>query len=488
MSEPVRRLGETEKRVIDPRRDVFVWDGWGTCLSWWANTELGKRDDLARVIFGLDRTRVELTDGEADLPGLGLNIARYNLGACTWSEVNGRRMVESPNTVRRKQIEGYWDGGDAWNWDADPNQRAMLHKARDAGADTFEMFSVSPLWWMTVNGNPSGTEHPEDDNLAPEHREAFARYIAVVARRARDEWGVRFASVEPFNEPTMWWRASGTQEGCHFSWAAQAALLPPLRRALDEQGLGDVPIAASDECHYTQAATTWQRLPGGVRRLVGRVNVHGYLRDTNPANRIALREAVGDGMSVWQTEYGEAETDGLTMALNLSRDVRYLRARSWGCWQPVESHDWGLLDGEFDHTTPNPGGGAPGTLKGAVSGVTTKYFVLAQYTRHVRPGARILGSGHANTVAAHDATARRLTLVTVDDGAAQTVHYDLSLFAKAEGAGNDHAVRVWVTDASNDASARRYAREGDAHLNGRALTIAHGPRTVTTMEVDNVQI
>ncbi|MFD0855944.1 glycoside hydrolase, partial [Actinomadura adrarensis] len=440
---------------------------------------------LARVFFSLDRTTVRLIEHEVELPGLGFTIARYNLGACTWDEVHGRRMVESPGIVRRKQMEGFWSGGD-WNWDADPNQRAALRNARDAGADTFELFSVSPPWWMTVNGNPSGTDRPEDDNLAEDFREAFAAYIAFAARRAADDWGIRFASVEPFNEPTLWWRAIGNQEGCHFSHVAQNAVIPLLRRALDDQGLDDVLVAASDECHYTQATGTWKALPEEVRRQIGRVNVHGYLRNLNPTARIELRDTVGERTTVWQTEYSEGEPDGLTMALNLSRDIRYLKIRAWCCWQPVESHDWGLLDGVYDDTPQHPNGGAPGSLRGDVAGVNASYFVMAQYTRHVRPGARILDSGHANTVAAYNTSTRQLTLVTAHDSDAATITYDLNLFSRADG--DNGAVRVWATDTVNAATSRAYAREPDIHLDGRKLTVTHAPRTVVTLEIDNVEI
>jgi galactan endo-1,6-beta-galactosidase len=269
---------------------------------------------------------------------------------------------------------------------------------------------------------------------------------------------------------------------------AQAAVITHLRRALDGHGLDDVLIAASDEWGYKGAADTWRNLADSARPNVGRVNVHGYQRDADPRGRIALREAVGDGTPVWQSEYSEGEPDGLKMALNIGRDLRYLRPLAWTCWQPVEALDWGLLDGEYDDRTPNPGGRAKGTLRGEVAGVNTKYYVLAQYSRHIRPGMRILDSGHANTVAAHDPTARRLTLVTVNDGVPQTVTYDLGLFSRAEGAGDDHAVRVWVTDAIDGMPGRRYLREHDVHLTGRTLTLTHGTATVTTLEIDNVEI
>ncbi|GAA0236505.1 hypothetical protein GCM10009527_036300 [Actinomadura nitritigenes] len=468
----------SDERVVDPE-GAYLWDGWGTCLSWWANTELGARDDLAAALFGLDAAGVKTSSRGIELPGLGLNIVRYNLGACTWTD--GSAMVESPAIVRRKQIETYHDG-EAWNWSADPNQRSMLARARDAGADTFEMFSVSPPWWMTVNRNPSGAERGEQDNLEFQYQDAFARYIAAVARRARDDWGIRFSSVEPFNEPSLTaWHARQNQEGCHFTIGAQEAVIEYLRRALDDHGLGDVLIAASDECRYADAVVTWQKFTEGAKRLIGRVNVHAYEPDERGRSRTELREAVGEEIPIWQSEYSEGEPDGLAMALSISRDIRYLRPTGWVCWQPVEALDWGLLDGEYDDRTPNPDGGAPGTLEGEVGGVNTKYHVLAHYTRHIRPGMRILRSGHTNTVAAHDPSARRLALVTVNDGRKRTVTYDLRPLTR-----DANAARVWVTDAIDAPGARRYARRPDADSRDGLLTVVHEANTVTTMEIDGI--
>ncbi|TMR40966.1 glycoside hydrolase [Actinomadura geliboluensis] len=465
-----------ETRVIEPR-GAYIWDGWGTCLSWWANTELGRRDDLAAALFGLDPVHVGTTGGEVELPGLGLNIVRYNLGACTWT---GTGMVESPAIVRRKQIETFGDG-DAWNPDADPNQRSMLAKARDHGADAFEMFSVSPPWWMTVTGNPSGAERGDVDNLEFAYQEAFADYIAAVARHARDEWGIRFGSVEAFNEPSLAsWHARQNQEGCHFTLGAQEAVLAHLRRALDARDLPDVLIAASDECRYAEATGTWKNFTEDTRRLVGRVNVHGYERDDGGRSRAALREAVGADTPVWQTEYSEGEPDGLTMALSIGRDVHHLRIRAWSCWQPVEALDWGLLDGEYDDATPNPAGGANGTLEGRVGGVNPKYYVLAHYTRHIRPNARILDSNHPHTVAAHDPTTGRLALVTANDNKPRNVTYDLRALTE-----DANPVRAWTTDPT---SAHHYTRTPDTHLQDGRLTVTHAPNTVTTLEIEDVQI
>ncbi len=89
--------------TVDPAADHGAWQGWGTSLAWWANV-FRDRDDFADLFF---TTRTVTYNGTA-LPGLGLNIARYNLGASSFNEVAGERMVASPNIPRFKQIEGFW--------------------------------------------------------------------------------------------------------------------------------------------------------------------------------------------------------------------------------------------------------------------------------------------------------------------------------------------------------------------------------------------
>lgn len=472
-----RRARDT--RVVEPYRGAYRWDGWGTCLYWWANTELGRRDDLADVLFGRDRVRVRIDGGpDATLDGLGLNVVRYNLGACTFED--GPGMTVAPRIPRRKQIEGFWRSDGGWDWDADPNQRCMLRKAYDAGADLVEIASVSPLWWMTANGNPCGAERPGAGNLRVDGRRDHAAYLAEVARHARDHWRVPVTSVTPFNEPSAgWWVADGKQEGCCFTGDDQEAVLGHLRTELDRRGLDDVRIAASDEFAFDGAARTWRGLSDTARGLIARVNVHGYQgKHEDPGPRERLREVLGD-MPVWQSEYGDGDASGLTMAQNLSADLHHLRPRAWVLWQPVEHSNWGLFAGRFD---PDRDGVTPddhGTLAAGVTGVRTAFHVLAQYTRHIRPGAEILHAGHRYTVAAYDGARRRLTLVTVNSGdTAIETTYDLGRFRRV-----GTAARVWTTETSPDG--RRYER-GDARLDDGRLVARHAPKSVTTYEIDDV--
>jgi len=73
------------------------------------------------------------------------------------------------------------------------------------------------MWWMCNNHNPSGASDG-GENIQPWNLEQHAIYMATIAKEFQGKWGIRFETVDPFNEPTAnWWKADGTQEGCHIS-------------------------------------------------------------------------------------------------------------------------------------------------------------------------------------------------------------------------------------------------------------------------------
>ncbi len=74
---PARAAGYTAS--IDPAVTWGTWQGWGCSLAWWANAFGGSQNaqELAAIVFSTSSTQF---DGQT-LPGLGMNIARYNLGA-----------------------------------------------------------------------------------------------------------------------------------------------------------------------------------------------------------------------------------------------------------------------------------------------------------------------------------------------------------------------------------------------------------------------
>lgn len=444
--------------TISPTPLIDAWEGWGTSLAWMGK-KFGERKDVADLFFSTKTVQI----GKERLPGLGMNIVRYNAGACGWEEVDGRRMVVSKTILPYRQMEGFWVTPERWDWSVDKVQRTMMQLARDRGADRFELFSNSPMWWMCKNDNPSGSPDGSTDNLRPDQADNFAHYLAAIARHAQDHWGITFTTVEPFNEPvTNYWSQDCKQEGCHFSPTTQIDFLPRLRQALDRMGLTNMPIAASDETWVSQAITTWRCYDVRTRALVDQVNVHGYQGPTSP--RVTLRKAVGK-KKVWQSEHGENDRTGLRMATSIHRDITDLRATAWCYWQPLDGAAWGLLDADL--------------MTSRIERSNPKHFVLAQYARHIRPGMQILPTGDTDTLAAYDPTRRKLVLVLRNGESESAKTIELAAFRKARG-----TARVWITEPKGTT---RYARLSDLAFDGGKLRLPLPPNSIQTLEVSGVR-
>ncbi|MDO0933446.1 beta-1,6-galactanase [Streptomyces sp. DG2A-72] len=459
--------------AVNPGTSYGTWEGWGTSLAWWANV-FGARDDFANLFF----TTKSVTYNGTSLPGLGLNIARYNLGACSWNSVGGESMVKSPNIPAFKQIEGFWQDwnnenptSSAWDWTADAKQRAMLVKATQRGAVS-ELFANSPMWWMCKNHNPSGAAGGAN-NLQTWNYRQHASHLAATALYARNNWGVNFATVDPFNEPaSTWWTDTGTQEGCHMDPAVQAAVLPYMRSELDARGLTGIRISASDETNYDTARSTWSSFNSSTKALVSQVNVHGYQGSGGRRDLLYTDVVTTSRKKLWNSETGDKDATGLTMASNLCYDFRWLHPTAWCYWQVMDpSTGWAMI--AYDANTLQP------------TTIQTKYYVMAQFSRHIRPGMTIIDTGVSYAAAAYDASARRLVIVAVNtSSAAQTLTFDLSRFSTVSG-GSGGLVPRWNTAT---AGSDRYRAYSDTRLSGKSVSVPFAAGAVQTLQVDGVTL
>ncbi|KAI9152302.1 Endo-beta-1 6-galactanase [Paramyrothecium foliicola] len=455
--------------VIDAKSNRGTWEGWGTSLAWWAK-RFGNRDDLADIFF---TTKTTSFAGQS-VPGLGFNIARHNAGACSWNSINGEAMVVSSRMMKSRQIDGHWlnwdssdPGSSSWTWNVDTNQRAMLQKARDRGANRLELFSNSPMWWMTLNHNPSGSDSG-GENIQSWNLQQHAVYMATVAKYAKDHWGINFESVAAFNEPTAnWWKSDGTQEGCHIRVPTQATIINHLRTELNNRGLGSTIISASDESYYDQAVTSLNGL-GSALNNVKRINVHGYQYQSGSRDGV-YKITSSKGLKLWNSEYGENDATGERLVSNLLLDFRWLQPTAWVYWQVLDGGGWGLIDADNE--------------AGTLGSPNQKYFILALFARHIRQGMRILDGGSSNVVAAYDAANSKLVIVAVNWDAAQYLNFDLSKFSQAST--NGARVVRWHTQIG---SGDRYVRYDDTTVSGTKFWSHFATKSVQVFEVPNVKI
>jgi O-glycosyl hydrolase len=224
VSTPSLALADSGRVVGRPAQ---TFRGWGMSLAWEANDLYGGERQSAQIKDpNIQSQYMDLLYGDpATRLTLGFNIARYNIAG-----------GDDPTHTHMRadaQMEGYQSGPSAaFDWTRDASQRRMLQEAKKRGANIFEAASYSPPYWMTLSGCSSGAKVGHQDNLRPDMYGSFVNYLAAVLKHFREVEGIRFESLEPFNEPDGGWAARGRQEGNSASYSSQNALIPSLASRL----------------------------------------------------------------------------------------------------------------------------------------------------------------------------------------------------------------------------------------------------------------
>ncbi len=444
------------------------FDGWGTSICWWGNIIGGysekNRDSIVSLVFDTAQ-------------GLGLNIIRYNIGG---GDAPGHNHMGAG-----KEMEGFWDGADReFDWERDENQRRIVSAAAERihpGHFIAEAFSNSPPYWMTASGCASGASN-SGQNLKSDSYGRFAHYLTEVVKHFRDEWGVTFTTLEPFNEPAAdWWNVNGGQEGCSFSRTNQAAMLKELHTRLRDKGL-ETRIAASDEAGYDDAVATYNSFDEETQSLIYQINTHGY----SGSKRAELRKLTDrDGKKLWASEidgsgapapFDKWKHDhndiapGLDIANRIIRDIRDLRPDGWIFWQVVESEqaqisldkNWGCIHADF--------------TGGEKFHVCKKFHALRQFTRFIRPGSTMVGCSNGDAVAFVSADGERLVIVqrnAAAEAVSNTYVIESGIVPEPEA-----PVTVWRTSADED-----FVRLEEIHPSGDEFSSSLKARSITTFVV-----
>jgi O-glycosyl hydrolase len=459
----VERPASADSGRVVPR-PAQTFRGWGMALAWEANDLYGGGRQPAQIKDPqLQSQYMDLLYGDpATRLTLGFNVARYNIG--------GGDDPTHASMRADAQMEGFQAGPAAvFDWTRDAAQRRMLQEAKHRGADIFEAFSVSPPYWMTVSGSSGGGTVAHQDNLRPDMRESFVTYLATVVGHFRDVEGVRFESLEAFNEPDLSWMAGGRQEGYSASYASQNALIPMLADRLKRDGLNTF-VSGVDMNNVDDAVGGAGQLSSMALAALGRLNTHDYRAANNPA-RLKQYKSLAQRLRkpIWMSELGccfPHQGDGtemwgaLFMADSMRMDLRDLGAEAWVLWQP----DWNVI--AFDAK-----GGAPHPKK--------QFYALAQYTRFIRPGFQIISAGGAyNTLAAYSPASNRLVLVSTNWETATANDLDLGAFG-----GLPSSAAVYRTTADEAIN----LQEGSVSLSSKSHIVDQLPaRSVTTYIVDGV--
>ncbi|KAJ3071727.1 hypothetical protein HDU98_004892 [Podochytrium sp. JEL0797] len=421
-------ITQSANTKVSPLYNVLVpkWQGFGTSLSWWG-CEAGassSESKYADLFFTNKTTSLTINNTQVALPGLGLNVVRYNIGGTgrPGDFPNASEYFEgsvAPGKEWWKLVEGFWVNGVSndiqnWDWTRDANQRSMLQAAIGRGVQNVEFFSNAPMWWMTAQNSSLG------GSLTSSAFDLFPEYVATVVSHATYNWNINVSSVSILNEPSAgWWNFPNiTQEGVNVvNKSDKVTLLQNLRTRLNTFGLEGVLVTGAEEYNYDYGFGQLD----GILPVVDQYNVHGY--QTSVPARTQLRNAVA-GKPLWMSEYGDPDNSGMSLATQILNDINVFQPSAWVYWQVLENSVWGMLYAN------NFGASANDATRAEPSAVTTKYYVFAQFTRFIQPGDEILESGSPNVVVARNPVTNVFKFVVVNYMSSQTVTLNLNGITK----------------------------------------------------------
>lgn len=440
---------------INPAQKQQTLEGWGVSLCWWANM-CGKWDDKK-----VDELVNLLTSEE----GLNYNIFRYNIGGGDDPSHYNGHMCNGKG--KRAEMEGFKAGEYSdYDWTKDAGQRKVLQKIKEARPDAiFEAFSNSAPYWMTYSGCASGNKDAGKDNLKPEYYSQFCDYLIEVCKHIKNEYGIEFKTLDPFNEPnTNYWGANGGQEGCHFDPSSQVNLIRVLYPKLQKSGLKTV-ISACDETSVTTAINELQvyNKEGDIIPMLGQFNVHTY--GGNVMDKSNLRDMIFESkLPFWMSETGAGGTGiagNLSMAQRMFDDMNYLLPQAWVDWQFVEegNDQWCMVKGSFS---------------GQNYSIVKNYYVRMQVTRFIKQGYTLLSTGKSDLLAAISPDGTELVVVMLNTNTAEKfINLDLSILKNVSS-----SATLYVTNSEYDCK-----KMSDIEIENNRLTYLMGPQEISTVIV-----
>lgn len=517
----------------NPATAAEPFEGWGTSLVWFANATGNYppevRQKLFDAVFGDD--------------GLNLNIARYNIGGGNASDVpaylrpggavpgfwnpdlgaSDSQGAITSNYADRARYKAAWNPDDpnAYDFDADSAQRWWIDALKDK-VTHWEAFSNSPPYFLTQSGYVSGgINNATSEQLAPADMDKFAGYLVNVVDELEKKHGVKFDTIDPFNEPNtdywqtqipngaQWPTSKSRQEGAHIGPQAQDAMVKALAARLAQPGTTtDAVISAMDETNPSTFATNWNAWSPQSKGLVDQLNVHTYSTDGRQVVRDIAKAAdkplwMSEVEGNWTEGRGFVTNDienGLGMAQHIVGDLRELEPTAWVFWQPVEDLynmqkveklNWGSVFIDFDCNAEGKSARriADGEADPSCKVLTNEKFnTVRNFTHYIHPGDRLMATDDTQSTAAVDADGQGATIVHVNSEATdRTVEIDLRDFGTiAPGATVTPIVTTQSTADQPSANALKEGAKVAVNAASRTATVTVPAKSVTTFVIDGV--
>ncbi len=369
-------------------------EGFGASGCWWAQSLGSWEAEALEPVLDLLYSSSK---------GIGLTQYRHTIGGGTGMEI--------ADPWRRSEC--YEVSPNRYDWTRDAAARRVLRGVCERGINELVLFSNSPPARLTRSGYASGALNGSS-NLPPEHAGMFARFLANVLERLRDE-GFPVTHVSPVNEPYWDWQPSKGQEGCHYEPDECVHVVRAVLEVLEAEG-SEVHLSAIDAHDWGSAhryADALMRDPYVAERLE-HFAVHSYWSDAAAKAAFAAHAAEHyPHLSLWMSEWTEMETgqdtgmdSALCLASTVHDDLTLGLVTSWQYWIAVSKYNFrdGLLYADEASQSVTE---------------TKRLWTLGNYSRFIAPGSRrvALSGGDAPLKASAflDADGKKLTVVCINE-------------------------------------------------------------------------
>ena len=412
----VIKLKINENKTFQEMHSFGASDSW-RCQFVGENWPLIKRNKIADLLFSMEN------DKAGNPIGIGLSSWRFYLGSGSIEQGDASNIR---NVWRRS--ESFLDSLGQYDWTKCAGQRWFLQAAKKRGVPEFQMFTISPPVFYTKNGFAHSVKKDFSFNLKPDKYDDYANFISNVITHFKNEEGIHFNYVSPFNEPQWDW-GKGSQEGTPASNEELYLYLKHLSESLYSNSLetniivgeaGSInylykPIEnsnSSDQINVFFNSESPLYL-GDFKNLEHTITGHSYFstwpleKQIIERQKLAKRiEEINTDLDYWQTEFcileKNDETKGgwgrdldMPTALYVARvihsDLTIANARSWDWWTALSQFNFkdglihlddGMTNGvESDTSKLNHKLRFDGSVR-----ETKLLWALGNFSRFVRPG------------------------------------------------------------------------------------------------------
>lgn len=336
-------------------------DAWSTQFVG-KNWPLVKRNLIADYLFSSE------FDNTGQPKGIGLSTWRFNIGG--GSDVQGS---DSGIDDEWRRAESFLTST-GYNWDAQQGQRWFLQAAKERGVNEFTAFINSPPIALTKNGK-AHSSGGSSANIDAANYNNYADFLTNVIENIRDNDGIYFNYVSPFNEPQWDWK--GGQEGSPWLNSEIAAITRIIDAKIESKNLTTkIEIAESAQLNYLYEDSnksergshiqeffdsSSSNYVGNLDNIANKICGHSYYTTYGNTTLINTRQNVksqiqqtDNSLEFWMSEYcllennsevkGNGRDLGIDPALYLSKvihtDLTVANASSWQWWLALSPYDY----------------------------------------------------------------------------------------------------------------------------------------------------